>query len=180
MSEKRRKILIVVFAALVAGITAGVIYSGVTLEECEERISPTLQTSAVVTDKEEHRYQYTSSYLVYLDFSTSRMDAELVDLLTQRRQCIECSSEEFNHFYGGQKVMVVYHVVETELGLIKVAIESVDGYQPERGLDDLITPGQEKSECITPIVGGGVGIAICAGILFWLIRQRRKAKPKMP
>lgn len=149
MSEKRRKILIVVFAALVAGITAGVIYSGVTLEECEERISPTLQTSAVVTDKKESRYKNYSRYFIYLDFSTSRMDAELVDLLTERRQCIEWrSSEEFNRFYRGQKVMVVYHVVETGLGRIKVAIESVDGYQPELGWDDLITPGQKNQNAL--------------------------------
>ena len=177
--RKKGKATAIVFTIIVAGLTPLLIYMGVTLET-EENVGPTLETSAVVADTKVSGYPYYTDYYVDLDFSTSRMDAELVDLLTQQSQCIKLgSSEEFGRFYRGKEVIIVYYVVDVGGGRIKVAIESVDGYRPRQGLDDLTTPGYQKSQDIAKMELGGIALAICAVILFFMVRQRQKAKPKL-
>ncbi len=144
---------------------------------------PTLQTTAVVSDREIERRRTEKGapyevYYVSLDFSRSRMDAELVDLLHQQRQDIRVRSREvFDRFYVGKRVSIVYHTLEgghTFGG--SVAIESVDGHEPREGIGNLTTPGFEKGETIAVIAIGGFCLALGLVFLVMVLHPRIRAK----
>lgn len=144
---------------------------------------PTFETTAVVSDREIERRRTEKGapyevYYVYLDFSRSRMDAELVDLLSQQQQGIRVRSREvFDHFYVGKHVRVVYHALEagyTHGG--SVAIVTVDGYEPREGIGNLTTPGFEKGENIAVIAIGGFCLALGLVFLVMVLHPRIRAK----
>lgn len=184
--------MIAVFVLGVCGmifVLMGIILlpQGVSRQEVQE--GPTFETTAVVSDRETQRFwdpgsgQYSpghwyTEFYVYLDFSSSRMDAELVDLLHQQRQGIRVRSREvFDRFYVGKRVSVVYHTLEagyTYGG--SVAIESADGYEPLEGIGNLTTPGFEKGENIAVIAIGGFCLALGVVFLVMVLHPRIRAK----
>ena len=93
---KRLKLMIavVVFLVPVSIILLSQGISGMRVQE-----GPTFETTAVVSDRETERRSdsYGKSYTVYdvyLDFSNSQMDPEIVDLLVQHQQGIRVRSRE--------------------------------------------------------------------------------------
>lgn len=144
---------------------------------------PTLQTTAVVIDREIERRRTEKGapyevYYVSLDFSRSRMDAELVDLLSQQRQGISLRSREvFDRFYVGKSVSIVYHTREAGYSYGRsVSIESVDGYHPKLGVGDLTTSEFEKEENIGGIAIGGFCLALGLVFLVMVLHPRIRAK----
>ena len=146
---------------------------------------PTLETTAIVSDTELKTKYYptvgamqVTEFYVYLYFSSSRIDAKLVDLLSQQKQGIRIHSREaLDHFYVGKHVSVVYQTLEsghTYGG--NVAIISVDGYQPSEGVGDLTTPRFEKEENIAVIAIGGFCLALGLSFLVMVLHPRIRAK----
>lgn len=182
----RLKEMIAVFILGVCGVVfvlAGILLLSQGVSGLGVQEGPTLQTTAVVSDREIERRRTEKGapyevYYVYLDFSRSRMDAELVDLLHQQRQGIRVRSREvFDRFYVGKHVSVIYHTLEgghTFGG--SVTIESVDGYESPEGIGNLTTPGYEKGENIAVIAIGGFLLALGLVFLVMVLHPRIRTK----
>ena len=187
MKAKTRRSLFLISAVFCALAGVSVVCLGVLWQVGEKHAGPTLQTTAVVSDKEIETHKErrgrgptattrtVKDFWVYLDFSDSRMDKELIELLTQRQQGIELRhKEDYNSFYVGQYVTVVYHSVESIEG--KVCIESVDGCELWNASGDLTTPHTEQSLSILFWVLGGLMLAMAALLSVGYYTKRKGTK----
>ncbi len=145
----------------------------------QKNVGPTLQTTAVVSDMKTKEIYHSGGlygggysetvYHIYLDFSDSQIDPELTELLSQQQQGLDCSREQFDHFYVGKQVTIVYHIIEAGVTIhFHIAIESIDGYHPKAGIGDLTTPRHEREESIavTAIGGAMLGLAVFLFVLW--------------
>ena len=185
MTKQRITVFILGICSVIFALMGILLLSqGVSGPEIQEE--STLETTAIVSDTElKTKYYFmdgamykTTEFYVYLDFSSSRIDAKLVDLLSQQKQGIRLHSREaLDHFYVGKHVSVVYHTLEsghTYGG--NVAINSVDGYQPSEGVGDLTTPRFEEGENIAVIAIGGFCLALGLAFLVMVLYPRIRAK----
>ena len=185
VKPERLKVMIAVFVLGVCGVVfvlMGILLLSQGVSGLGVQEGPTLQTTAVVSDREIERRRTEKGapyevYYVYLDFSHSRMDAELVDLLHQQRQGIRVRSREvFDHFHVGKRVSIVYHTLEAGYTRGSVAIVTVDGHEPREGIGNLTTPGYEKGENIAVVVIGGFCLALGLAFLVMVLHPRIRAK----
>lgn len=156
-------ILCIVFA--IAGIVT--LWFGLS----PKQVGPTLQTTAVISDTdieiERKETGTTVHHWIYLDFSDSSMIPQLTSELSERQQGIELREEDFNKFYVGQYVTIVYFTVESIEG--KVCIESIDGYEAWLGSGDLTTPHHERSWNYVIILVGSLLLVMSGLTLFGYI-----------
>lgn len=152
-------ILCIVFA--IAGIVT--LWFGVS-RQGPKQVGPTLQTTAVISDTDIEMKGTTANYWIYLDFSDSPMDPQLTWAPSERQQGIELREEDFNKFYVGQYVTIVYFAVESIEG--EVCIESIDGCEAWLGSGDLTTPHQERSWNIVIIFVGSLVLVMSVLALF--------------
>lgn len=176
---RRLKVLIAI--VLLVFVPVGIVLLSQGISGMGVQEGPTFETTAVVSDMETKRrhgdrYSYTV-YYVYLDFSNSQMDPEIVDLLVQHQQGIMVRSRDvFNCFYVRKHVSVVYHILGAGYTRGSVAIESVDGHEPQEGIGDLTTPGYEKGENIAVIAIGGFLLALGLVFLVLVLHPRIRGK----
>ena len=83
---------------------------------------------------------------------------------------------KYSIFLLGKHVSVVYHTLEAGYTRGSVAIESVDGHEPQEGIGDLTTPRYEKGENIAVIAIGGFLVALVLVALVLVLHPRIRAK----
>ena len=117
-SPKQRIAVFILGVCGVVFVLMGILLLSQGVSGTDVQEEPTLETTAIVSDTEfKTKYYFAdgamyevTEFYVYLDFSSSRIDAKLVDLLSQQKQGIRLHSREaLDHFYVGKRVSVVYH-----------------------------------------------------------------------
>ncbi len=128
-------------------------------------------TTAVVSSREAETGgdPPSTSYWVYLRFSS---EAEYELFGRQGNPGIEVGGGLFDNLREGKQVNIVYRTFKGRF-FKKMAIESVDGYEPIQGKGGLTTPGDERAGIIVMTIV--FSLFILLGV--WLFVAGWKSRP---